>query len=162
MKRRLEQYVVMTCSAALLLLCSGCSYLTDFVVVNASGQAVEIRYTIKKPLNPLSPTRIPVSPGVKQTSQLQQQVAWRELTTSEYKFDVEARTVTVSLMPGQALRVAHYNLADGSSSDTERATLFFVEGLEVTGGNGEILLKGEQVYKSFLAESKTVYALRYR
>lgn len=155
------RYLLLVCCLAFVLPLTACSYLTDFVVVNASDHPIEVHYTIKKPVNPLSPSRVPLLPSIKPISQMYQEIPWRELTTSQYSFDPDKRTVVLSLMPGQALRIAQYNLSDRPASDAERAAIFFVEEIDIIGTSGEILIRGEQAYGSFVAESKKVYTLTY-
>ena len=162
MPARLDaRYLLLVCSLAFVLPLTGCSYLTDFVVVNASDHPIEVHYAIKKPDNALSPSRVPLVPGIKPISELYQEVPWRELTTSQYSFDPDKGTVVLSLMPGHALRIAQYNLSDGPASDAERAAIFFVEEIDIVGVSGKVQLRGEQAYRSFVPESKNVYALKY-
>src|SRR5437870_10609675 len=73
---------------SLLLTQAACSYLTNFVVVNASGSAIEVRYKVKKPSQPMPPIQmIPVVPAILPASQLDHQIAWHDLSSSDFKFD---------------------------------------------------------------------------
>ena len=140
-----------------------CSYGTNFVVVNASDQIIEVQYVFKKPSDPFPPMQMPpIPPVIKTVSPLQQQITWRELSPSQYAFDSNSRRLIVSLKPGEALRVEQRNLRDEKVDATHNATNFFIEEIEVKGSYGEIRLQGEQVRQSFLAESKSQYTLTYR
>ena len=152
----------LACLLVAVVLFTACSYLTDFVVVNKSDRPIEVRYKLRKPASPLSPSRIPLLPGVKSTSELDQQVPWRELGSSEYAFDADKRVVSVSVLPGQVLRIAQYNLQDGNMTNAEQAKMFFVEELAVSGNNGEVIKNGDDVYESFVPESTNIRALVYR
>jgi len=159
MKNRLEaRYLFHVCLLAGALSLTACSYGTNFVIANASDQPVEIRYKIKKPADPVAQSRMPVSPAIKMVSELNQEIPWRELPASRYKFDPDSRMAVVSLMQGEALLVEHLNLVDKSYEAAD----FPIEEIEITGTYGEIKLQGEQVFKSFVAESKKLSAITYR
>ena len=83
---------------------AACSFSVDFAVINESGRPVEISYRIGGTgIEPLAVTRKPaVLPATRISSR-----EWQELSPAEYSFDSGRRTVTVSLRPGQALRVYH-------------------------------------------------------
>jgi hypothetical protein len=139
-----------------------CSYLTDFVVVNATDSPIEIQYVIKKPATPVPRQTLPITPAIKAVSQLHQQIAWRELATSQYKFDPDNRTVVVSLSPNEALRIEQCNLVDGPVDDAHQAAKFSIEEINIIGSRGEIKLQGEQLRKMFMSESSKLHSLTYK
>jgi hypothetical protein len=146
-----------------LLWLTACSYITNFVIVNASGQVVEVRYTIKKPSDPRAPSGEPVVlPATKAVLELQQQTPWNELPTSQYSLDRENRELVVSLMPGQGLLVEQPNLLDGSTDEAHQAENFSLERIDISGSSGEVHLQGEQARKAFVPVSKKPYTLTYR
>ena len=95
---------------------------------------------------------------IKTASELKQEVPWRELSDSQYKFDPDSRTAVVSLQPGEALQVERFK----DMQATSVVARFSIEEITITGANGMIKLQGEQVPKSFIAESKQLYTLTYR
>src|SRR5215813_6640733 len=142
-------------------LLTSCSYLTNFVVINATDRPIEVQYVIKKPAYPSPPFSpgqpLPTNPAIKDVSQLDHQTAWRELSASQYTFDPDGRIVVVSLMPNEALRIEKQNLVDGKVDDASQAAKFSIEEINITGSYGEIKLQGEQARKMFMAVSKKVY-----
>jgi hypothetical protein len=151
--------LLLICLLTATLLLAGCSYLTEFVIVNASDQPIKVQYQVKKPPNPQSPNRLPMSPEVKAASQLQKEVEWRELSASQYSFDPDTRIAIIQLMPGEAVRIEVIDLVDKQDSDI--ASRFAIEEIDISGANGEIKLQGEQARKSFVPESKQLYTLTY-
>jgi len=90
---------------------------------------------------------------------LNQEVSWHELSPSDYAFDPVSRTVSInSLKPGEALRIEQLNLVDKQYEAWD----FPVEEIAISGAAGEIRIQGDQVYKSFVAESKKTYTITYR
>lgn len=134
---------------------TACSYLTDFVVVNATNSPIEIRYLVKN-------QTLPIKPAVLTVSQLHQQTMWRELTTSQYTFDPDNRWVVISLMANEALRIEKCNLVDGEVDDVHQAARFFIEEIHITGSYGEIRLQGEQLRKAFVTETSKIHTLTYK
>jgi len=101
-------------------------------------------------------------PSVKQISELHRQIPWRELPTSRFTFDPDTRAAVVSLMPGETLRVEQRKLNEGPQDDTYQNANFSIEEIKITGTNGEVTFRGEQVRRSFVPISKTLYTLTYR
>ncbi len=141
---------------------TGCSSSTEFVVVNAANNPIEVRYRLKKPMNPLAPSRLPEVPSIRLISELESQTPWRELPTSRFTFDPNTRTAVVSLMPGETLRVEQRKLSEGAQGEAHQAANFSIEEINITGTNGEVTFQGEQARKSFVPASKTLYTLTYR
>jgi hypothetical protein len=143
-------------------LLTACSYLTNFVVVNSSDQIVEVRYKVKKPGQSVSGIlMLPIKPAIKPASQIEEQNPWRDLSTSEFTFDPDNRIVTISLKPGDALRIEQRNLVDGPQDERNQASNFAIEEIILEGANGVIRLEGEHARKSFLPQSKKTYTLTY-
>jgi hypothetical protein len=130
---------------------AACSFSTDFVVVNASEQPIEITYKIGETgVDPLVVTGKPATLPASQLSSRE----WQELSATQYASDREQRAVTVSLSPGLALRVYQ----GGDWSERETGVNFIIKELNIRGANGEVILKGDQVYKNFVAVPKPFYA----
>ncbi len=138
---------------------SACSYGTDMVVVNMSNQPIEIRYKIRSQTGPF---RLPAQPAMKKVSQLKDNHQWRTLSPSEYTLSPENRTITVGLPPNCGLRIEGLHRGGMQVDEEEDAKYFGIEEINLKGASGEIILKGKQVRKSFLAESKQVFTLTYR
>jgi hypothetical protein len=144
---------------ASLLALTACSYATNFVVINASDHVVEVRYKVKYTIDPRQPLHgLRLAPDVKKISEVDEQIAWEDLPASRLTVDPESRTVVVSLMPGYGLRVEQLNMAD----DPDPLSSFSIEELVIQAGPDAIKLQGEQVYKSFVPESKSTHTLTYR
>jgi hypothetical protein len=145
-----------------IVVLTACSTSTNFVVVNASNNPIVVRYRLKKPINPISPSRLPEMPSVVLISELDRQIPWRELPKSRFTFDPDTRTAVVSLMPEEALRVEQRTLTDSPRHNEEQADGFSIEEINITGLSGEVTFRGGQVRKSFVPASKTTYTLTYR
>jgi hypothetical protein len=86
---------------------------------------------------------------------------WHGLTSDQYQLDRGNGSVSVHLMPGEALRVAlltDYDYYDAS----HQAEFFPFEEVTVTGAGGEMRLTGDQARKAFVRESAQLYAVRYK
>jgi hypothetical protein len=154
--------LVLVCLLSSASLLTACSYSTNFVVINASNSPIEVRYRLKKPMNPDAPSRLAEVPSVKLISELDLQIPWRQLPTSRFTFDPNTRMALVSLMPGEGVRVEQRKLGDGPEDDTDQAANFSIEEINIKGTNSQVTFQGEQARKSFVAVSKTLYTLTYR
>jgi hypothetical protein len=143
-------------SLILLLLLSSlftsCSYSSDFVVVNASSHAIEVRYMIRWLLN--EPFFQTGKPAILPASQMQSRV-WPELPPDRYAFDRSSRTATVSVKPGEALRILHGREYMEYSVGAEKN--FLIEELHISEESGGLSLKGDQVYHSFVPTSTSFF-----
>ena len=87
------------------LLLTACSYTSNFVVVNATDQPVELRYKVKaSPRDPLEMVGTPRKTAGEKLRDGDRE--WRLLAPGEYTLDGGARTLTVRLMPREALETA--------------------------------------------------------
>lgn len=139
---------------ALLLLftltLSACSFSTDFVVTNASGNPIEVKYKIGE--TGIGSLDAAGKPAIIESSRLSSR-EWRELPSTQYMFDQQTGTVTVSLMPDIALRVTSVrDWHEGSNTGN-----FIIREVDITGGGGGMKLKGDLVYKSFVAVPKSFF-----
>ena len=150
--------------ASCLLVFTACSYSTNFVIVNSSNSTITVRYKLKKNEIDNTPERLtlPVTPGVTKISELGKQTAWTDLLPAQYGVDPTARTVTVSILPGDALRIEHRNLVDGPQDEAFTSRNFAIEEIHITGARGEINLTGEQARTGFVTESKSLATVTYR
>lgn len=157
------RYSLLVCFLVCLDLLTACSYLTDFVVVNETDNPIEVRYVIKNPVYPHPPElTIPVKPATKKVSQLHQQIAWQELSPTQYTFNPDTRMVITSLMPGEALKIEQCNLVDGKVDDRHLNEKFRIERIFIVGSHGELDRQGEQLRTMFTAESNKIHVLTYK
>lgn len=140
-------------SLCLLLASAGCTFSTDFIVVNASEKALLVTYTIgSTDINPLAEAGVG-TPAVLPIAELSER-EWRPLTSNEYSFEPSSRTVTVSLPPNQGLLI---NRGGEWRSNSERPSGFIIERIKLAGINGETVVEGENVFKSFVLVDKPFY-----
>ena len=136
----------------LALFYAGCSYSTDYVVVNSSGAPVRVTYTIAPTtIDPLVATG--VVPSMLPTSELNGR-EWRKLSATEYVFDRANRTVTISLPPNQGLLITRGGDYNPNPPVAEK---FVIEEIRIAGANGEMILKGNAVSKAFVVVPKPFY-----
>jgi hypothetical protein len=122
----------------LALLCSGCSYATDYVIVNSSGAPVQVTYTIAATtLDPLATTGVGL-PAMLPVSQLGGR-EWRKLVAGEFIFDRANRTVTVSLPSNQGLLITRGREYNPNPPVAEE---FVIEEIRIAGPNGEMVFEG--------------------
>ena len=132
---------------------SGCSFSTDYVIVNSSGTPVQVTYTIAPTgIDPLAATG-GGTPAMLPTSELNGR-EWRKLSAAEFGFDRANRIVTVSLPPNQGLLIARGGDYDPNPPVTEK---FIIEEIRIAGPNGQIILKGDAVRKAFVVVPKPFY-----
>jgi hypothetical protein len=132
----------------------GCSFSTDYVIVNSSGGAVQVTYTIAPTsIDPLAATGVGI-PAMLPTSELNGR-EWRKLPAAEFAFDRSNRTVTVSLPPNQGLLITRGGDYNPNPPVAEK---FIIEEIRIAGPNGEIIFKGDAVRKAFVVVPKPFYS----
>ena len=145
------RYTILAALLLFVLVLAGCSFSTDFVVINASQQSIQVRYTIGE--TGMEPLVQAGKPATMPASELGPR-DWQELSPNQYAIDREKLEVTVSLSPGIALRI--HKGREWRASETGED--FIIKKLSLGGANGEIALNGNQVYKNFVAVPKPFYA----
>ena len=142
---------------------TACSFSTDFVVVNESANPIQVRILLKPPQ--VGPPRVdlPDELGVKLASELDDRdIAWRALQSSDVSFNADTRTVVVTLMPKDALRVERQKDASCDEDNPQRAEGFFIEEIGLAGSSGAITFQGEQARRSFVYGPKSTCVLTYK
>jgi hypothetical protein len=137
---------------------TGCSYSTDFVVVNISAEPVVVQYKLKAPAGPLIISEMPAKAAASQLPVHRD--GWQKLRLYQFQFDQETRVVTVSLMPGEALKVTsmfHY-IGD---SDPNDVAAWPIEELVFKGANSDVTFTGGESRKSFSRASMALYMSVY-
>lgn len=138
---------------------SGCSYKTEFVVLNQLDSPIEVRYKIKNHPGTFSP---PVAPSSIPASDLNPKgnQQWALVPSTRIKLDEDNRTVSVRVGPHEALLVTtmHHYVGHDDLGDAQE---FPIEEINVSGPRGEINLVGEQARRSFSQVSRALYTLAY-
>ena len=123
---------------AFLMSLTACSYSTDFVIVNDSTQVLKIEYRIKESRGEFAPPETPsLLPASKLGSHETQD--WTRLKFGQYTLDPHQRTVSVSIMPGQALLVCRMHNY-GGHDDARDAKEFPIDQIKLEGASGALLL----------------------
>ncbi|HEX8173494.1 MAG TPA: hypothetical protein VF543_00075 [Pyrinomonadaceae bacterium] len=143
-----------------VLCLTACSYMTDFVVVNESDEPIVVRYKVKNYPYTFAPPTTPATVAVSELSTRGGQ-KWQELNPTQYQLDPANRTITIRVMPHNALRVARAR-DDGWHQDPSASESFPIEEINVNGANGELNLKGQQAFTSFSKVSQALYTLIYK
>jgi hypothetical protein len=159
MRRKMRRCLTILILAPVVLL-SACSFTTNFVVVNESAQAVVVKYRIKDSRS--EPFQVVGGPAKLDEANLRdREKQWQVLKDGEYQLDRETRTVTVELLPHEALRVQQ--TSNYSSHDDEySASKFEIEEITLSGASGELKIRGEQTRRYFVEETDTLYVLSYK
>ena len=145
------------------LLLSACSTQEDFVVLNKSGGAIEVRYTFKR-CTPEPPGKdVNISPpselGIAEFRKSDH--VWAALPKERYKYDSLTCTLTVRVSPNEALLVAStYNYRGHNSEGSELK--FDLENLSITGPKGVVRLEGRQTQTQFIRIESGDYAITYQ
>jgi hypothetical protein len=138
-----------------VLFCVACSFSDEFVVLNASNEPIEVRYRLKKIEGRIDPPGIPETlPSSQLTSNERR---WVRVSGNRYQIDSENRTVSVRVMPGEALlivRLSNYSSADGKE--------FPLEKIEVRGANGFQDFTDGQVLSAFSTDVERIHSLNYK
>ncbi|HKP36020.1 MAG TPA: hypothetical protein VJT71_04110 [Pyrinomonadaceae bacterium] len=161
MNGSLKQNVTLLLVVVTALLCSSCSFINSFIVVNASRASLTVSYRVKPPNLPGAPTALSNrAPETLPVAQLDNEVPWQPLPSSRYKIDADNRFVTLTLNPDEALLLARCRPAHNASTGDCESDAFDVAEIGLIGANGEIKLAGEQAHKTFV-RNKNTYILTY-
>ena len=150
----MNRKLVLTIACTSAVLMSACSTREDFVVVNKSGEVIEVQYKLKR-CTPETPGKyVDINPPAKLRVKefLQSSHVWRNLAKDQYKYDGLMCTFKVSVAPDEALLVDYtYNYRGHDSEGSELH--FALESLSLTGVKGTIMLEGRQAQTQFENES---------
>jgi hypothetical protein len=140
---------------------AGCSYVTDFVIVNKSDQTIQVRYKVKA--ESVGPPTFEPRPAKIAASEMKtrDKKAWRNLRPDEYQVDQKTRTVTVNVAPNEALWVTsmfHY-FGDSDPNDIAKWPL---DEITLTGTEGEMTFTGDKTRQAFEYVSQVLYTLTYK
>lgn len=146
----------------MLVVFAACSFSVNYVVVNDSTEQIVVLLVAKKLPRGIVSTDPPAELGVLMVSELDDHKPWRGLQTSQFTFDAATRTVVVTLMPQEALRVDQQGDVRCDDERPSVAERFRVEEISITGSHGAIRLEGDQARKSFVSETRNLCTLTYR
>jgi hypothetical protein len=161
MKGLLTRILGLGLIASAAFLCSSCSFINSFIVINRSRAVVEVTYRMKPPNLPGATTSLSDRPPeTLPVSQLERQVAWQPLPSSRYRLEPQNNLVVLTLNPDEALILIQCRPANGASTGDCEPDAFFIAEISIRGANGEIRASGEQAHKSFV-RNKNTYTLTY-
>jgi hypothetical protein len=147
--------------ALLALSIAACSYSTAFVVVNDSGQTIEVRYKIKRfPNEPSTLTARPAKIAAAQISTREKR-AWRNLNPDEFQVNQETRIITVNVLPHEALWVTSMFHYFGDDDPNDVAS-WPIDEITLTGAEGGMTFTGDKSRKAFEYVSRVLYTLTYK
>lgn len=146
-----------------LVLYTGCSPYTDFVVVNESDNSVEIRYKVKKSTaGQLATSGIPATIDA---SKLRTYggTEWKRLSPGQYQFvdDPKVDVVMVRLSPKEALRLTTMR-SEKDDMTCDGGPSFPVTEILITGANGKVELVGDRARTGFSKSSRTLCVITYK
>jgi hypothetical protein len=145
----------------LVLTLAGCQSVVSYAVVNESNDRIQVRFVMKKPVSGTSDTP-PKELGIKALSELSDlNKPWGGLQGAQIAFQPETRTVVVSLMPREALRVEELWNVRCTDTNPVRQSDYAIEEISVTGANGAMKFEGEQALRGFAQGPKGVCVLTY-
>ena len=161
MKNMLPRHIRLALIVSTALLCSSCSFINNFVVINDSRAVLEVTYRMKPPNLPGATTSLSSRPPeTLAVSQLDAGVPWQPLPSSRYKLEPNNNTVVLTLNPDEALLLTQCRPANGASSGDCEPDAFLILEIVLRGTNGEIKITGEQAHKTFV-RNKNTYTLTY-
>jgi hypothetical protein len=143
----------------LCLISSACSYLTEFVVVNNSNLPIEIEYKITSQVDSLEHTATkPFKMNFSDwDSWFGKNKGWQEVSQDGYEFESQSRTCRIKLEAGKALLINWENENRYGTYDNFRIT-----SLRLKGDNGEVIYRGESIYKQFNKKDDHNYFIEYK
>jgi hypothetical protein len=155
------RFLLLLVLIGLVFTLTGCQSIVSYAVVNKSNDRIQVRFVMKKPISD-TPDPPPRELGIKPVSEMSElDKPWRGLEGAQIAFQSETRTVVVSLMPQEALRVEELRNVRCDSDNPERQKSFAIEEISVTGANGAIKLEGDQAVRGFIQGPKGVCVLTY-
>ena len=154
------KYVLICCLTAAVLSLSACSYVTDFVLINRSDNVLQVQYRVKDYPGAFA---APESPATILASKLNPRgrQLWNKLGPDQYNLDPESRTVSMTIMPNEALLVARMHNY-GGPEDVIDAKEFPLEQISLAGIKGKVDLSDRKVLTAFSEVSRALYTIEYK
>ena len=154
--KKLILIIFVFCSIIFL---SGCSYSTQFYVLNKSESLLKIEYVVnlKFKLDTVEHTQTkPYKTSLSDWDKWFGSDNEKEVPQSEYEFDSKLQKVTLKLNPNEVLRIVI-----DLSHDSEYYE-FPLESLHLNGNSGERIYRGEKFYKQFEKKDDNNYFIEYK
>lgn len=134
--------------ALLALFLAGCSTLTDFAIVNRSGEPLTVSLVFRHAAQP---------PAIMPVQQFDNgEYSWRELGPQGFQAKNEGREIQLTLVNGQALRVSQELNYTGHEHET-----LDLQALKLAGKNGEQEYEGKAAQQLFRKQSGR-YVVEYQ
>ncbi len=139
----------------------GCSWITDFAVSNRSESPIRITYSYSGTSSecPFERWERPAITSTAPMGWWRPRAEWTELSHDAYHLDPEGCSVSTSLQPGTAVRVAEGLNYTGHRSG--RWGILADLRLTIASPSGEITLQGLELVRSFSKRSDVLYEYRY-
>ncbi len=131
---------------------AGCSYSTEFVVLNKSNAAITVTYSFI-PDRAIQEDKIRKKP-IKEVEN--REIDWQHPPKDQYTLDLKSNSVTVELAPQEALL-----LDQMGNYDEDMAEYFRITSVTIKGSNGSEAYEGRLVLKQFERESMLLYSKTY-
>jgi hypothetical protein len=139
----------------LVLTAVSCQPIIYCVIENRSSETIIVEYTLKERTALIGGSHFPAKKTLNELGDFD--IAWRELPPGQYVYD-EQRTVSVSLSPGEALRVA--DISESPRSD-RGLYAFGIESIRIKASRGNIEYSGIQTPMQFRRSEDGVYSITY-
>lgn len=144
-----------------VLILSGCSYSTEFVVVNDSTSPIEIEFVITSNFDSIEHTVTkPYKTSLSNWNSWFERTDWQEILQKEYEFDSQLHKAKLKLNPKEVARIAialhHETVLITDNYEFPIKTLY------LNGENDEILYSGKQFYKQFEKKGDNRYFIEYK
>lgn len=152
----MKRTIHLTALFSFVLLLSACSYRNNFVVVNKSGEAIEVQYRLKPHPSGTSGKFVEVRPPAKLSLKdfEAEGYGWKEVAKEQYGFDSLTGTFRVNVAPGEAL------LIDFAYNYTGTESEFNLAGITINGAKGSLKLEGRPAQTQFKLVSNS-YVIEY-
>lgn len=145
----------------LVIFLSGCSYSTQFYVLNKSESPIQVEYIVNLRLNTIDHTQAtPYKMSLSDYEKWFGDKNLQEVQQNEYEFDSKLQKVTLTLKSNEVLRIA-IALHHESVLPTENYK-FPLENLRLSGSSGERIYSGENFYKQFEKKDDNNYFIEYK
>lgn len=140
---------------SLTLINSACSWFSEFVIINKSGEPIEIRLKYA----PLSGERNLRKTNLDNKGKIIDE-NWQQLAPEEFQDNKPEEIVTLKLAPNEAVLVAEELNYTGHNSGN--ADFFKIKSLDIKGTRGAIHLEDKQVLMQFKEENESLYTIIYQ
>lgn len=144
---------------ACLLTC-GCSFATEFAVINNSDSVIDVEYVVSADWKSLDqPTKKPWKTNLSQYNAWFAGKDWKEVSDSEFIYDASEKKCRLKLAPGEVLRLT---FTFDAMIENGEINSFNIESLRLNGDKGEVFYSGKRFYKQFERKDGYNYFITYK